>query len=31
MKNEGPKLQEQLKDYAKDKLSYIEEFWYVLQ
>lgn len=27
LKNEGPWLQEQLKAYAADKMSYIEEFW----
>ncbi|KAH9912469.1 acyltransferase ChoActase/COT/CPT [Epithele typhae] len=26
--NEGPRIQEKLKEYAKDKASYIEEFWY---
>lgn len=28
LENEGPGLQEQLVEYAKDKSSYIEEFWY---
>lgn len=27
LKNEGPWLQEKLKEYAADKMSYIEEFW----
>ncbi|KAF8650062.1 hypothetical protein AX16_005426 [Volvariella volvacea WC 439] len=26
--NEGPKIQEKLKEWAKNKASYIEEFWY---
>ncbi|KAI0630079.1 acyltransferase ChoActase/COT/CPT [Trametes polyzona] len=26
--NDGPRVQEKLKEYAKDKASYIEEFWY---
>lgn len=25
--NDGPKLQALLEEYAKDKLSYVEEFW----
>nr|CAG8432987.1 7437_t:CDS:2 [Entrophospora candida]CAG8437283.1 12115_t:CDS:2 [Entrophospora candida] len=28
LQNEGPLLQENLKKYASDKSSYIEEFWY---
>ncbi|RIA92750.1 acyltransferase ChoActase/COT/CPT [Glomus cerebriforme] len=28
MKEEGPLLQEKLQNYANDKSSYIEEFWY---
>ncbi|KAI0369642.1 acyltransferase ChoActase/COT/CPT [Pilatotrama ljubarskyi] len=28
LQNEGPRVQEKLKEYAKDKASYIEEFWY---
>ncbi|KAF9528240.1 carnitine acetyl transferase [Crepidotus variabilis] len=28
LKDEGPKLHEMLKEYAEDKASYIEEFWY---
>ncbi|CAO1613709.1 unnamed protein product [Parajaminaea phylloscopi] len=27
LENEGPALQQQLEDYASDKVSYIEEFW----
>ncbi|EIW63599.1 acyltransferase ChoActase/COT/CPT [Trametes versicolor FP-101664 SS1] len=26
--NDGPRVQEKLKEYAQDKASYIEEFWY---
>ncbi|KAI0744305.1 acyltransferase ChoActase/COT/CPT [Daedaleopsis nitida] len=26
--HDGPRMQEKLKEYAKDKASYIEEFWY---
>ncbi|RDX41798.1 acyltransferase ChoActase/COT/CPT [Lentinus brumalis] len=26
--HDGPRIQEKLKEYAKDKASYIEEFWY---
>ncbi|KAI7852059.1 acyltransferase ChoActase/COT/CPT [Circinella umbellata] len=28
LNNEGPQLQDELKKYATDKMSYIEEFWY---
>ncbi|KAJ8655847.1 hypothetical protein O0I10_008511 [Lichtheimia ornata] len=28
LNHEGPSLQEELKEYAADKQSYIEEFWY---
>ncbi|QIX01499.1 hypothetical protein AMS68_007016 [Peltaster fructicola] len=28
LKNEGPELQEKLKNYANNKSSYIEQFWY---
>ncbi|KAF9481337.1 acyltransferase ChoActase/COT/CPT [Pholiota conissans] len=28
LENDGPKLDEQLREYAQDKDSYIEEFWY---
>lgn len=27
LNNEGPRLDNKLRDYAKDKFSYIEEFW----
>ncbi|KAH9859123.1 acyltransferase ChoActase/COT/CPT [Lenzites betulinus] len=26
--NDGPRIQQKLREYAKDKASYIEEFWY---
>lgn len=28
LRSDGPQLQEKLKDYAKDKSNYIEQFWY---
>ncbi|PFH53536.1 hypothetical protein AMATHDRAFT_1190 [Amanita thiersii Skay4041] len=28
LENDGPGIQDKLKEYAKDKASYIEEFWY---
>ena len=28
LRTDGPQLQEKLKDYAKDKSNYIEQFWY---
>ncbi|TFK62476.1 acyltransferase ChoActase/COT/CPT [Pluteus cervinus] len=28
LENDGPKIQEKLKEWAKDRPSYIEEFWY---
>ncbi|TBU24489.1 acyltransferase ChoActase/COT/CPT [Dichomitus squalens] len=28
LKHDGPRAQERLKQYARDKASYIEEFWY---
>ncbi|KAF8577064.1 acyltransferase ChoActase/COT/CPT [Ramaria rubella] len=28
LRGEGPRIQERLEEYAKDKASYIEEFWY---
>ncbi|KAM5531138.1 hypothetical protein V8D89_015205 [Ganoderma adspersum] len=28
LQHDGPRVQERLKEYAKDKASYIEEFWY---
>ncbi|KAK2460704.1 hypothetical protein APHAL10511_007174 [Amanita phalloides] len=28
LQTDGPRIQEKLKEYAKDRASYIEEFWY---
>ncbi|KAI0762152.1 acyltransferase ChoActase/COT/CPT [Trametes elegans] len=28
LQHDGPRVQEKLREYAKDKASYIEEFWY---